>query len=210
YGLADKRIWINETNAAPTDDPQWPVQRPVYQLDLEQQASFLVQAAALSLAAGAERVAVYKLYDQQLPPGGESFGLLSPADAAPRPAFDAWKTVIEHLGGVQTARRASTERTDAVRLVHADGHETLVLWARTAAPSEVRINASAEKAQWVDSYGNIIVLRPVEGTYTLTLPAARCNAVDGCAVGGPVALLVQPTGATQIMEVQSQAQLVFK
>ena len=69
-GLTDKAIWINETNAAPTDDPAWPVERPQFQIDLQHQAAFLVQAAALSLAAGAERVAAYKLYDQQLPSGG--------------------------------------------------------------------------------------------------------------------------------------------
>src|SRR5690606_14949251 len=42
-GLDHKRIWINETNAAPTDDPAWPVQRPQFNLNLQHQADFLVQ-----------------------------------------------------------------------------------------------------------------------------------------------------------------------
>ena len=87
HGFDDKAIWINETNASPNEDPNWPVVRPQYQVNLEQQAAFLVQAAALGLAAGAERIAVYKLYDQQLPEGGESFGLLYPADASPSPGL---------------------------------------------------------------------------------------------------------------------------
>ncbi|MFZ4816890.1 MAG: glycosyl hydrolase, partial [Phototrophicaceae bacterium] len=66
YGLNDKAIWINETNAPPTQDEAWPVERPVYPYTLEQQAAFLTQAAALGLAAGAERIAVYKLFDQGL------------------------------------------------------------------------------------------------------------------------------------------------
>lgn len=210
YNLQDKRIWINETNAAPTDDPQWPVVRPVYQLDLEQQASFLVQAAALSLAAGVERVAVYKLYDQQLPPGGESFGILSPADQTPRPAFDTWAAVVRHLDGVDQARRAHSDLTDAVRLSYADEHETLVMWARTDAAVELQIKAVAEKAQLIDQYGNISILRPVDGIYTVMLPPARCNDVDGCAVGGPVYMLVQPPGASEVIEKNSQTRLVFE
>jgi hypothetical protein len=210
YGLHDKRIWINETNAAPTDDPQWPVVRPVYQLDLEQQASFLVQAAALGLAAGVERVAVYKLYDQQLPPGGESFGILSPADQSPRPAYTAWETVIRHLNGVQQAQRAHTDLTDAVLLRYMDGHETLVLWARSDVNVQLQIKAVAEKAHLIDQYGNITLLRPMDGFYTLTLSAARCNEVDGCAVGGLVSILVQPTGVSEIVEMNNQNRLVFE
>ena len=199
YGLQDKAIWINETNAAPTDDPQWPVQRPVYQLDLEQQAAFLVQAAALGLAAGVEHMAVYKLYDQQLPPGGESFGILSPADASPRPAYYAWHTVIRV--SQWRDRQASGRRIDrvyVVRLQHRDGHQTLVMWARSERRCQVEINATAEKAQLIDQYGNITLIRPVNGRYTVSLSAARCNAVDGCAVGGPVYLLVQPAGDIQV------------
>lgn len=210
YGLADKRIWINETNAAPTDDPQWPVQRPVYQLDLEQQASFLVQAAALGMAAGAERMAVYKLYDQQLPAGGESFGILSPFDQTPRPAFEAWNTVIRYFRSVAQAQRAYTDFSDVVRLDTEAGYTVFALWARTDVSSTLRISASAEKAHLIDQYGNITLLRPDDNSYILNLPAARCNPTDGCAVGGPVSLLVQPAGEVQITEVNSQTQMVFE
>ena len=212
YGLQDKRIWINETNAAPTDDPQWPVERPVYQLDLEQQAAFLAQAAGLALAADVERMAVYKLYDQELPAGGESFGILSPADQSPRPAYRAWQTVTQHFSGVTQANRATHDLVDAVRLQHDNGHETILLWARTEAPVTVQVSASTEKAQLRDQYGNMTLLRPVDDYYSLTLPAATCNPVDGCAVGGPVSLLVQPTADTHIdiLEAESTTRLVFE
>ncbi len=200
YGLEDKRIWINETNAAPTDDPQWPVERPVYQLNLEQQAAFLMQTAGLGLAAGAERIAVYKLYDQALPPGGESFGILSPADQSPRPAYSTWQTVIEYLNGVEQARRASTPRVDAVHMQHTDGHQTAMLWARTAEAAQVEVEATGDKALLIDQYGTITLLRPTNGIYTLSLPGATCNEVDGCAVGGAVWLLVQPAGESVIYE----------
>lgn len=212
YGLHDKRIWITETNAAPTDDPAWPVVRPVYQLDLEQQAAFLMQAAGLGLAAGAERIAVYKLYDQQLPPGGESFGILSPADASPRPAFATWKTVIRYLSGVEQAQRARTETLDVVRLTHINGRQTILVWARTDRPAQARIGATADKALLLDQYGRALVLRPENGAYTLSLPAARCNVVDGCAVGGPVSLLIQSGGNGEVFEdtAGGQTALIFE
>ncbi|MBZ0291779.1 MAG: hypothetical protein K8L99_04355, partial [Anaerolineae bacterium] len=203
YGLQDKHIWINETNAAPTDDPQWPVERPVYQLDLEQQAAFLMQAAGLGLAAGADHIAVYKLYDQGLPPGGESFGILSPADQSPRPAFQTWHTVTQYLNGVISAQRASTDRVDAVRLIHRDGHQTLLIWTRTEQDAQVNVNAAGAKAQLIDQYGNISLLRSADGIYTLSLPGAQCNDVDGCAVGGPVSILVQTVGDEVIQDVTS-------
>ncbi len=207
YGMGDKHIWINETNAAPTDDPLWPVVRPVYQTNLQQQASFLVQAAALGLAAGADHIAVYKLYDQQLPPGGESFGILSPADQSPRPAFDAWKMVIRYFNGAEQAQRAQSERVDVVKLTHSDGQQTLAMWARTGESAQIEISATGEKAHFVDQYGNITLVRPVDGLYRLALPGAVCNSVDGCAVGGLVSLLIQPAGDVLVHEIMSASQV---
>ncbi len=52
-------------------------------------------------------------------------------------------------------------------------------------------------------------VRPFNGVYTLSLPAARCNRVDGCAVGGQVTLLVQGDGAgATIVQEMTQAGLV--
>lgn len=202
-GMGDKAIWINETNAAPNIDPAWPVVRPQFQITLEQQAAFLVQAAALSLAEGVERIAVYKLYDQNLPDGGESFGILNPASQQPRPAYYAWKTVIEHFRGVESAISASTETVDVVRLTHVDGHQTFVVWTRTANERVIEIEATGDKAYLVDQVGNTVVLRPIEGIYTLTLPGAGCDEEDGCAVGGNVSILVQSLSdeAVQVTEV---------
>jgi hypothetical protein len=211
YGLVDKRIWINETNAAPTDDPQWPVERPVYQLDLEQQAAFLVQAAALGLAAGAERIAVYKLYDQALPPGGESFGILSPADQQPRPAYTAWQTAARYFGDAISAERAQSAHADVVRLAHPNGRQTLVAWARTEADAGIEISATGDRAQLLDPYGTTALLLPENGVYRLTLPGARCNDVDGCAVGGPPLIFIQTAGVAAVRDVtESSVDLQFE
>jgi len=191
HDMAHKAIWINETNAAPTDDPDWPVIRPQFPLNLRQQAAFLVQAAALSLAAGVERVAVYKLYDQELPQGGESFGLLNPASAQRRPAFHAWQMVVRHLSDVQAARRLQTERLEVVLLRHTDGRQSLVLWARTAQPVQVRLSGAPSKVHTMDMLGQVQVRSQADGVYDLLLPPALCPPTpDGCFIGGEPLMIV--------------------
>jgi hypothetical protein len=200
YGLSDKRIWINETNAGPTDDPLWPVVRPQYQIDLAQQSAFLVQAAALGLAAGAERIAVYKFYDWNLPPGGEAFGLLR-ADQSRRPAFDSWAMVIRQMSDVKSAVLAQSDGIDAVEMQRADDTQIMAVWARGADAAKVQIAATGSEATLIDQYGHETAVQPSSGFYTLTLDGARCNKVDGCAVGGNVSLLVQPAGSVTVQEI---------
>jgi hypothetical protein len=210
FGLEDKSIWIGETNASPNLDPLWPVTRPNWQISLEQQASFLVQAAALGLAAGADHIGAFKFYDWALPPGAESFGLLR-ADGSRRPAFEAWRMVARRFNDVAAAALAQGASADVVRLTHASGAVTYAAWARTAEAALVQIAATDEKAQLVDEYGTLITLRPLIGAYTLALPGAVCNVVDRCPVGGAVSLLVQPEGAAIISEMtpEGAVPLVF-
>lgn len=200
YGMTDKAIWINETNVSPNLDPLWMVERPQFQMDVDQQAHFVMQAAALGLAGGAERIAVYKLVDQNLPAGAESFGLLRP-DGSRRPAFYAWQTVIQHMQGVIQADFAQSEHADVVRLLHADGRQTDVLWARDADAAQVQIGATADKAYLINAAGSITIVRPQNGHYRLSLHGATCRGdAEGCPVGGAVILLVQPVGASAVLD----------
>lgn len=200
YGMGDKSIWIGETNASPNLDPQWPVERPNWQITLDQQAAYLLQAAALGLAAGADHIGVYKFYDWTLQPGEESFGLLR-ADGSRRPAFATWQMVTRRLNGITAAALARTERASVVRLTHSDGRETWVAWARGAEPAQIRIGATDDKAQLLDQYGNIMVAHPLADVYDLAVPGAVCNERDGCPVGGMTTLLVQPAGAARVEEI---------
>ncbi len=189
YGLKDKRIWINETNAGPTDDPLWPVVRPQYQINLEQQSAFIVQAAALGLAGGAERIAVYKFYDWNLPRGDESFGLLR-QDGSRRPAFDAWQMVVQQFKDVQQAKFVQTSNTDAVRLKLADESFLYVLWARTANNVNLTAQVSNSLLVLMDQYGHNQAVNPdANGQFAITLKGARCDKKDGCAVGGTVQII---------------------
>lgn len=200
-GLNDKSIWINETNAAPTDDPEWQVVRPVFELDLEQQASYIVQATALALASDVERLAVYKLYDQSLPEGAESFGLTVPSTGLPRPAYASYKMVVEHFAGVTAATLSRSDHIDVVLLDHPDGQSMTVLWTTSEISAIVEINATGEKAYLLDQYGNESLIRPVDGVYRLELEPARCTETDGCFIGGLVKVLVQTGGNLTIKQI---------
>jgi hypothetical protein len=198
--LSDKAIWINETNAAPTIDLAWPVNRPVFHLDLQHQANFLIQSVTLGLAAGAERIAVYKLYDQLLPEGGESFGILSPSDASVRPAFYTWQMMTEHFDDTVSASLQQTDTLDAVQLLHANGQQTIALWARTEHSTQVSLTSTNDKAYQIDMYGNITIMRPNNDEYSLSLSSALCEEGEGCFLGGNVVLIVQPQGQTTVRE----------
>ncbi len=185
YGL-DKPIWINETNAAPTLDPLWPVERPEFPVDLEQQAWYLVQAHALAFAAGVESIGVYKFSDVLVAPGEETFGLLR-ADFSERPAFQAHRTLIERLSGFTEVWQQENEDywlvgfdrpPDTVR----------ILWARNPVAVTVELPVESETAVLVSAMGEEEPAVVEDGRVRLTLPGARCY--EECIIGGPPVFLV--------------------
>ena len=161
-----------------------------------------MQATALALAAGTERIAVYKFYDWNLPPGDETFGLLR-ADQSRRPAFDTWAMVIRRLNGVEHAQLAQSEKLDVVRLSHEDGHQTVIAWSKSAEAAQIQVSGLGGEAILLDQYGVGQTIMPENGQYILPLVGARCNDVDKCPVGGQVQLLVLPPGVITVQEGRS-------
>ena len=206
YGL-QKEIWLNETNAAPVDDPQYPWKFPLLTVTQDQQAGFIIQANALALAAGAERIGVYKLIDE-VPPllGGDSYGLYRP-DASARPAALAMNVVTNHFAGTTRATATQAYTYFLVRLDRADEGVTHVAWARRDQDVILRIQASA-RANSATLYNHLGESIPVQadnyGWYSLELPAALCNDPNhGCIVGGGPLVLVEST----LVSTQPQAQI---
>ncbi|WP_374687913.1 hypothetical protein [Promineifilum sp.] len=187
FGLR-KPIWINETNASPNLDPLWPVERPSFQVDLEQQAWYLVQAHALAYGAGTARVGVYKLLDVLLPPGGESFGILRP-DASRRPAFDAYQTIVRYLGGFTYPVMRQATSDFYVFTFRRPAGITRILWARTADAVTVRLPALTDEALLVSATGEERSLRALKGYYQVRLGGARCS--PACDIGGPPVFVVE-------------------
>ncbi|UCG25866.1 MAG: hypothetical protein JSW55_07720 [Chloroflexota bacterium] len=195
YGL-EKPIWINETNAPPNRDPEWPVDRPRFDVDLEQQAWFVLQAMALGFASGAERISVYKLLDIHLPPGGESFGLVRP-DYSRRPAYDAYKLATSCFGLFKAVTLEEDPVSFHVAFERPAGLSHIA-WSRTITATTVQITANSDSAKLISWTEAPIQVEPIDGSYLLELPGQRCR--DDCIIGGEPVLLVEEYGGRNHVE----------
>jgi len=187
-----KPVWMNETNARPSLDPEWPVVVQQFNLDLEQQAWYVPQAFALAFASGAERASFYKLIDIHLSPGDESWGLLRP-DKSQRPAYRAYQVMVQELGGfvgpVSMEEVGGATGYFQVRFPMPDGTVRL-LWAKGPAAVTVDVAALADKAELVGYMGHREGVTAVDGQYTLTLEGGKCYQNE-CDIGGPPVYLVE-------------------
>lgn len=191
-----KPIWLVETNAPPADDSYWPVPNWTLYVTLYEQAAFIPQAMASALAAGAERIAVYKLIDVKgdRAANPEPFGLLR-TDNSRRPAFDAYRVAVRQLSH---AGQAVRERWDAVGQIRVDQGDqtTTVLFARLPEAQETAVIATAETAELVDMWGKSRTIEAENGVFTVDLQPALCTQTiaDYCMIGGTVQYLVQEKG----------------
>lgn len=197
FGMGGKQIWLNEFNASPRRDPQTPVDAP-FSISLEQQADFIVQASTLALAAGANRLAVYRLYDNEYVPGvTEPWGLVR-QDGTQRPAFTAYQQVIQRLSGAGDIQRFNSR--DATLVTAAYGDSTLyVLWSNTFTGGQFLISAGdVGEAQVFDAAGNPqpIPVTTDSGEPLLVIDAPAAEKIDkpDVVVAGAVRLVVLPGG----------------
>lgn len=187
--IPPKEVWVNETNARPSMDPEWPVEVARFYIDLDQQAWYMVQATALAFASGASHVGVYKLVDVNISPGEESWGLIRPDDFSKRPAFYAYQATIKYLSGFEfPVRRQQFSDYFVINFKKPDT-ATRVLWARQETPVTVRIPAMAETAVLADHLGNETIITPENGYYTLDLAGTICY--EECLMGGPPVFLIE-------------------
>jgi hypothetical protein len=189
-----KPILIAETNAAPSQDPAWPVPDAQFDVSLEQQAAYVIQALSLGIAAGAERMAIYKMADTESDRGAnpEPFGLVR-ADGTRRPAFTAYRTATTYLAGF---RGGSWDRRDDISLVTVDRGDrtTTVVWARGAEPQTAMIPARTTRGLLIDVRGGARYVYPERGYYYVVLPPANCT--QGCLIGGSPYMLVEEAPAS--------------
>ncbi len=188
-------IWINETNSPPSSDPLNPWRAPTFITSLDQQADFLIHAFALGLAAGAQRIAVYKLIDNPpYPEGFPAFGLVR-ADRTRRPAYDAMKVITTYFRDTRSAKLVRTGSTEVVTLDRGAA-TTRVAWARGDTGAEITLPAFATNGLLVAQDGSTQPIHAVDGQYKIALPAAKCDDPNyGCRVGGHPIVLVENEAA---------------
>ncbi len=191
-GLAQP-IWLVETNAPPHDDPGWPVPDPTLSVTETEQAAFMPQALAAALAAGAERIGVYKLRDTEEDQAAnpEPFGLLR-RDGSRRVAYTTYREAIRAMRGTTNATRERWDEIAQFRLEQPD-RITTVLFARLPDPQQVTVEAISDTARLVDMWGQEEWLEAEDGRYVIDLQQALCTQTIGdyCMIGGTVLYLIQ-------------------
>jgi polysaccharide biosynthesis protein PslG len=190
FGLQNKEIWLDEYNASPRRDPVTPIGAP-FQLSLEQQADFIVQASALALASGVDRLAVYKLFDNDFIPGqSEAWGLVR-HDGSLRPAFSAYQQVITTFNGARFVQRYSHSQATLITLEFSN-RTTYVLWNETYASGQFLIYTGGEVIvsdaagqQWTAEIAN----EQGANVALIDAPAAEQIDMSWVVVGGAVRII---------------------
>jgi len=187
----DKPVWIVETNAAPSLDPQMPAPNGQFAITLDEQAAYMIQAFAMGIAGGASRIGVFKMIDTatDLVANPEPFGLVR-ADGSRRPAFNAYRVATTYMAGFQSGQLEQRSDVSIVTIPRASG-TTTALWTRTPSPATVQIPARAGSATLVDMWGNRRVISAAGGVYSVALPGASCTHGPPCIIGGPPYLIVE-------------------
>jgi len=191
HGLGQKPIWLDETNAPPSEDFIEPPTAPTaYSITLDEQSAFVIQAFALGLAGGAERIAFNKMRNERdHPESAAPFGLLR-GDNSRRPAFNAFRVVSTYFAGMQ---QASWLQLGNIYIVTLDrgGQTTTVLWNTATTPVNYSLNAIAPEGIMVDERGNLQTIPASNGVYTIQLPGAVCSSGAYCFIGGAPRLIVE-------------------
>ncbi|HLY25735.1 MAG TPA: hypothetical protein VKQ72_05305 [Aggregatilineales bacterium] len=188
-----KPIWVDEMNALPTVDSGWPLQNYGIPVSLDQQAAFIIQGSALAMAAGADHVEVYRLYDNEVHDGYEAWGLVR-NDGTHRPGFFALKTASTYFRDSTSVQRFKTAFATMVVFAQ-NGRTVYVAWNRTRhTPMTLHVRASdpaSTDAKFVSMIGDEQTIAPgevKEASYSADLPPCE----QSCDVQGDPVILVQP------------------
>jgi hypothetical protein len=181
---ARKPIWVEINGAPVSDDPA----SAGFTLTPTEQSHFIIQAFAMALAGGAERITFNQLRS-------DTDGLLR-ADDSRRPAFDAFRVVTTHLAGAQGAAWREIEQIHQVTFSRGD-ETIMVLWNKAETPATLTLTGESTHTLLIDEAGQKTILTAVNNTYTVELPGAACRNGASCLVGGPPRILIAQGALTE-------------
>lgn len=167
----DKPIWVNETNVALTPQKHVDYSEIQWTATANEQAAFIVQAYANALAAGAEKVFVFRLDDANMP---TTWGLLT-NDQIPRPSYTALQAVAEFLDETKAKKRTTQAGITKVVFEKIDGGEVWVVWNELPVSQQFTFQPSTSTVQIGYPDRKIQSLQTENGSVTVELPPATAN-----------------------------------
>lgn len=203
FGLQEKDIWLAEYNASPRRDPEASIEA-MFDVSLEQQADFIVQTSAIALAAGVDRMAVYRLYDNDFVPGEhEPWGLVR-ADGSLRPAFYAYRQVIDRFAGARQTQRYTTPEAEMITLLFPE-RTLYVMWSSGFSGGEFLINMGNEETDVLvaDAVGDEIIA-PLEENGGVNLAVIEAPAAERIDLPWVVV-----AGAVRMVEIEGAPRTVW-
>ena len=208
-GFNNVRLWLTETGVPVCDDPPYVFCPSTYRSTMSEQADYLIQSLTYAQWLNAEGALWFQLYDDCGNDGHyDAFGLvrnpasvpacpLTARDGTPRLAYTAYQVFNDHLIGAQPYwRRRPTANQELIAFKRpATGDRIVVMWARSNVAETVTLSATASSAKLIQPNGSLQLIFPINGVYTITLPAATNYSTptnDGsAAIGGSPRLLIE-------------------
>ncbi|MGH2444222.1 MAG: hypothetical protein ACRDFX_13790, partial [Chloroflexota bacterium] len=182
-GFGTVPIWVTE-DGFPASDPN----------GIPRQAAYVLQSIAYALAAGADKVLVYRASDDPLP---KTWGLVS-SSGVPRPGYVAFQVAAEYLASTQVVSYVPTGNLERFVFYQPDRRITL-MWNRGIKDQTFSVPAGHPTISAIDWQGVTSALTPIAGAIQVTAPGASYDAggVDPRAaiVGGPPVLLAEDNTA---------------
>src|SRR5215213_1953899 len=195
-----KPIWIGESNVIPFDDIKNPLPSGQMRASLDQQASYIIQAMALSVAAGVDRYAVYKAADEKAENDTELWGLIR-NDRTTKPGYVAFQVGVTYFSNVKSAvyswpgspkpspeqykalMRSNESRTQFVWpaqvsqvTMERGDHRTTVVWNNSPVQVPYRVSAASQAATLVTKTGKTSPITAKNGFYEVDLLPSNHNA----------------------------------
>ena len=113
FGIS-KPIWISETNVLPYDDPGNETPPGAFRASLYEQADYIIRAFAMAIAAGVQKISVYKLVDgdisQRMP-----WGMVR-NDGTLRPEYVAYQVAASHFANPGNVTYTNSNGVDVIEM----------------------------------------------------------------------------------------------
>ncbi len=175
FGIS-KPIWISEMNVPPYDDPGNEVPAGQLRASLQEQANYVIRSMAMAIAAGVQKVAVYKMVDDgiidKMPWG------LARNDGTLRPEYVAYQVAVSHFSDPGTVSYWNSAGVDVGSFDRGDNRTWVLI---NPAPT-----ATVASVPWMGT----------NATITTKLGVSTSQTFPGLTNGQPPQLSVNLAGAT--------------